>query len=90
LKAERQGIGQLALFGSQHFNIDVGLALRSDCWPGAEHRQRRTDPSLTPDRVLERSEVIVVGVDGGGLDDLFGLARSSLKVDDSFPCTSTY
>jgi phage terminase large subunit-like protein len=73
LKAEREGIGQLALFGSQHFNIEVGLALRSDRWPGAEHWQRRTDPSLTLDGVLERSEVVVVGVDGGGLDDLFGL-----------------
>jgi phage terminase large subunit-like protein len=71
--AEREGPGQLALFASQHFNVEIGLALRSDRWPGAEHWQKRADPKLTLEAVLERSEVVVIGIDGGGLDDLFGL-----------------
>jgi phage terminase large subunit-like protein len=42
-------------------------------WPGAEHWQKRADPGLTREELLKRSEAVVVGIDGGGLDDLFGL-----------------
>ncbi len=80
MKAEREGPQALVLFGSQHFNIEIGLGLRSDRWAGAEYWERRADPLLTDmsfgesvDVILERCEVVVVGIDGGGLDDLFGL-----------------
>jgi len=74
MKAEREGAQAMGLFASQHFNIEIGINLRTDRWPGAEYWLDRADPHLTFDEVLERSEVIVVGIDGGGLDDLFGLA----------------
>lgn len=74
LKAEREGVASLAMFASQHFNVEIGLGLRTDRWPGAEYWLQRSDPSLTYKEVLRRSEVIVVGIDGGGLDDLFGVA----------------
>jgi phage terminase large subunit-like protein len=74
LKAEREGVHALAMFASQHFNVEIGLGLRTDRWPGAEYWLERGDPTLTYQEVLRRSEVIVVGIDGGGLDDLFGLA----------------
>jgi phage terminase large subunit-like protein len=74
MKAERDGTQALGLFASQHFNIEIGINLRTDRWPGAEYWLDRADPTLTYQEVLARSEVIVVGIDGGGLDDLFGLA----------------
>lgn len=80
LKAEEQTPAALALFASQHFNVEIGLALCSDAWAGAEfwRANPRTGVSnvelgLSLDDVLERSEVVVVGIDGGGLDDLMGL-----------------
>ncbi|MFT4184256.1 MAG: terminase large subunit [Rhizobium sp.] len=73
VKAEHEGIGQLMLIASQHFNVEVGLALMNDRWPGADYWESATDETLTLETLLERSEVVVAGIDGGGLDDLFGL-----------------
>jgi phage terminase large subunit-like protein len=73
IDAKRKGQGDLALFASQHFNVEIGLSLRGDRWPGAEFWEKQTDETLTLERLLERSEIVVVGIDGGGLDDLFGL-----------------
>ena len=74
IDAERKGQADLALFASQHFNVEIGTALRSDHWAGAEYWQQQAYAGLSFDHVLKRSETIVVGIDGGGLDDLFGLA----------------
>lgn len=74
MKAEREGPEKIRLIASQHFNVQVGSALRTDRWPGAEFWERRGDPCLTLEDLLLRCDVVVVGIDGGGLDDLFGLA----------------
>ncbi len=74
LKAEREGAGALTLFASQHFDIEIGIALGSDRWAGAEYWERQTDPTLSLEELLDRSEVVVCGMDGGGLDDLFGFS----------------
>ena len=74
LKAEaRSGPAAMALFASQHLDVEVGLSLRTDRWPGAEYWMQRADPTLTLEVILDRSEVVVVWLDGG-LDDLFGMA----------------
>lgn len=65
---------QLALFASQHLNVEIGMALRADGWAGAHVWDRGLEMGLSLDAIIERSELITIGVDGGGLDDLFGLA----------------
>ena len=73
-QAKAKGQGEIIRWASQHLNIEIGLALRSDRWVGADLWQRAADKTLTLDALLERSEVVVIGIDGGGLDDLLGLA----------------
>lgn len=68
-----KGEGQLRLWASQHLNIEIGMALHSDRWAGADHWERRGDTSLTLEAILARSDLIDIGIDGGGLDDMLGL-----------------
>ena len=71
-----------ALFASQHFNVEIGQLLRGDRWAGSEFWQKQTDPTLTLETLIERSEIVVLGLDGGGLDDLYGLAALGRSRDD--------
>jgi phage terminase large subunit-like protein len=64
----------IRIWASQHLNIEMGIGLQTDGWPGAEFWASAVDDGLTLDTLIERSEAVVIGVDGGGLDDLFGLA----------------
>jgi phage terminase large subunit-like protein len=61
-------------WASQYLNIEMGVGMKTDGWPGAEFWAHAQDETLTLDALIERCEVIVIGVDGGGLDDLFGLS----------------
>lgn len=72
--AEDKGPAEITRWASQHLNIEIGLALSTDRWAGAKYWERGADPTLTLPALLDRSEVVIVGIDGGGLDDLFGLA----------------
>ena len=63
-----------ATFLAKHLNVEIGMNLRSNRWPGADYWAKRAEQGLDLDAILGRSEVVVVGLDGGGADDLFGVA----------------
>src|SRR3990167_1430532 len=78
-EAKQSGETEIRRWASQHLNIEIGLNLRSNRWAGAEFWAKQADPELSKLKpfdaltaVLDRSESVVVGLDGGGLDDLFG------------------
>jgi phage terminase large subunit-like protein len=70
--AEQSGPEELKRWASQHLNIEIGIGLSSDHWPGARHWDNCADETLTLATLIERSEVVTVGGDGGGLDDMLG------------------
>ncbi len=73
-KAEESGEESVRGFLSKFLNVEIGLALLSNRWPGAEFWEVQTRKAITLDYIIERSEVVTIGIDGGGLDDLLGLA----------------
>lgn len=72
-KAKESGGQSFSGFMAKHANVEIGLSLRNDRWAGADFWQECAG-IITLDDILERSDVIEIGIDGGGLDDLLGLA----------------
>lgn len=73
-KAKNGGEESFRGFLAKHANVEIGLNLRSDRWAGADFWEQNAVHGLGLDELLQRSEVVTVGIDGGGLDDLLGLA----------------
>lgn len=72
--AKDTGEEEFRRWASQHLNIEIGMGLRSNGWAGAREWKRGIEKGLTLDSILARCEVITAGIDGGGLDDLLGVA----------------
>ena len=61
------------IWASQHLNIEIGVGLSAG-WLGAQYWTDAEEEGLTLKSLIERSEVATMGIDGGGLDDLFAVA----------------
>ncbi|WP_047711376.1 terminase large subunit [Pseudomonas lactis] len=70
-EAQEGGEESVRDFLAKHLNVEIGLALMSNRWPGAEFWEQAIE-ECTLDQLIARSEVIDLGIDGGGLDDLLG------------------
>ncbi len=73
-EADGKGPDAVALFVSQHLNVQVGEGLTQDRWIGASHWAKAKIEALDWQGFKEVCEVVVVGIDGGGLDDLLGFS----------------
>lgn len=71
----------LATFLAKHLNVEITIGLRADRWAGAEFWIKATAKDITFDTILDRSEIVCVGIDGGGLDDLFGFSMLGREKD---------
>nr|WP_279087967.1 terminase large subunit [Comamonas thiooxydans] len=66
--------GGFQRFLAKHLNIQIGLNLRANRWTGADFWEKRGDKRINLDFIRAECEVVTVGIDGGGLDDLLGFA----------------
>lgn len=78
LRLVKEGKGEdgdtsLQIVLAKYLNVEIGMRLARDRWSGAAFWPQCAIPALSLDDLIARSEVIVGGVDGGGLDDLLGL-----------------
>ena len=72
-KAQNDGKASMQGFLAKHLNVQIGVSLKNQCWAGAEFWEAAAG-AVTLESIFELCEVLEIGVDGGGLDDLLGLA----------------
>lgn len=80
-KNETKTDGSFQQFLAKHLNIEIGLNLRSDRWAGADFWEQ-AGKGVTLEDILTKSDVITIGGDGGGLDDLLGIAVLGRDAED--------
>lgn len=81
VKVQHKTDGSAQQFFAKHLNIEIGMNLRNDRWAGIDFwEQQKRDIEL--DVIIDKSDVITVGLDGGGLDDLLGMAVLGRDIDD--------
>lgn len=79
-QAQIDGDASMAGFLAKHLNVELKTVLKASPWSGAPHWDKQ-GCELSLDDVLSRSEVLVIGIDGGGLDDLLGISVLGREID---------
>ena len=72
-KVRDAGEESLRDFLAKHLNVEIGMNLRANRWAGAEYWLQQSK-SFTLSKLIDQSDVITAGIDGGGLDDLLGFS----------------
>lgn len=72
-KVKDAGEESLRDFLAKHLNVEIGMNLRANRWAGAEYWLQQSK-DFTLSKLIDQSDVITAGIDGGGLDDLLGFA----------------
>lgn len=72
-KAKVEGPQSMQSFLAKHLNIQIATSVKAQAWAGTTFWDAAA-ANVTLETILERCEVVEVGVDGGGLDDLLGLS----------------
>lgn len=81
--AQEEGEIAIRRFMAKHLNVEIGLSLLSDYWAGAEFwEQSGSLKTNSLNNIIANSEVISIGIDGGGLDDLLGLCVLGRRKDN--------
>ncbi|MCG2574215.1 terminase large subunit [Acinetobacter sp. ME22] len=74
-QAQENGDDSVQIFLAKYLNVEIGMNKRADRWAGADFWQLSAyKDKLFMESILDLSEICTVGFDGGGLDDLFGMA----------------
>lgn len=73
-KAQNKDVEEFAIFQAKHLNVQIGLVLRGQAWSAARYWEQAAIDRCDLETILNTCEVVTCGIDGGGLDDLFGLA----------------
>lgn len=71
--AENAGLEAENEFYAKYLNVQINIAQTKNSWAGAKYWED-CEKKLSLDELIDSSVCIYLGIDGGGLDDLTGLA----------------
>ena len=82
------GPEDMEIFCSQFLNVEIGTRQGDDGWIGARFWDRAADDRVTLPYIMDNCDCVTLGIDGGGREDLLGLAvlgRERIPPGDANP-----